>query len=468
MLFNSYQFLLLFLPVTLLGIYLLTWYRQERAAIWFAGLASLAFYTAGEKHVVFILIASIIFNYLLGNEILQCKEKRSDKTAKIIVCLGIAANLGLLGYFKYTNFFVDNLDNLFSLHLEIARIALPIGISFYTFTQIGFLVDCNRNESHRYRFGDYLLFVTYFPHLVAGPILNHKSIIPQFEAGKFGRPSAKPLYQAAIFFSTGLFKKIIIADNLSSYVHIFFDHAQSLNVIEAWSAALLYTFQLYYDFSGYSEMAVGLSLLMNIDIPINFNSPYKSASIVEFWRRWHISLSLLLRDYIYIPLGGNRKGEARRYLNLIITMFLGGFWHGAGWTFILWGLMHGCALAVNHLWQRLKKPLPRTIGIPLTFLFVIVGWVVFRSQNLPTAWQMISAMLGLHPSPEHSKLSPLVHHLSSSLAWLSLLLAWCFFAPNTQEMAVRPRWYVAVIAACLFAAAFMSIDKASDFLYFKF
>ncbi len=471
MLFNSYEFLLLFLPLTLSGIYLLTWGKQTKCTIWFAAFASLIFYASGEKYIVFILLESVIFNYLVGSAILQWQEKKNQRYANILLLIGITANLGLLGYFKYTNFFAANLENAFGWHLGIPPIALPIGISFYTFTQIGFLVDSWRGESHRYRISDYLLFVTYFPHLVAGPILNHKKIIPQFEQNRFGRPSAEALYKAAIFFSVGMFKKIIIADNLAGYVHIFFDHPDQLNIIESWMAALLYALQLYYDFSGYSEMAVGLSLLMNIEIPINFNSPYKSASIVEFWRRWHISLSLFLRDYIYIPLGGNRKGEARRYFNLVLTMFLGGLWHGAGWTFILWGTLHGCGLAINHMWQRFARPLPRVVALPFTFIFVIFGWVLFRSPNLHAAGQLFSAMLGGHAIPNifhGADPSSLVHHVSSSLCWIALLLLWCFAAPNTQQFAEKPRWYVAVIAACMLAASFMSIDSASDFLYFKF
>ena len=352
---------------------------------------------------------------------------------------------------------------------------LPIGISFFTFTQIAYLVDCGRGEGRRYSFADYLLFVSFFPHLVAGPILNHKSVIPQLESRAFGRPGAPEIYAALTFFSIGLFKKVVIADSLAPQVQAVFEHANISGFVEAWTGALLYTFQLYYDFSGYSEMAVGLALLMNVRIPINFNSPYKATSIIDFWRRWHISLSNFLRDYLYIPLGGNRLGERRRYLNLLATMLLGGIWHGAGWTFLIWGALHGAGLAVNHAWRGFGLRLPTAVSWPLTFLVVVIAWVVFRAPDVGSALSMLTAMTGMHGLPSLDtvmRAGPLagVLDLGISWAWIVALGAWSALAPNTQEMILTPapRPAFAAVCALIFVAAVMSLDRATEFLYFQF
>jgi alginate O-acetyltransferase complex protein AlgI len=347
-LFNSYEFLFAFLPILLAGLFLLVAFGWARAAVWWVGLGSIVFYGLGSPEFVPLLVVSTVANYAIGTRILVHNGSGDEaRLAKRWLIFGIAANLAALAYFKYTNFFLNNLSALSGWQAQWPRIVLPVGISFFTFTQIAFLVDCRRGEAHRYRFWDYLLFVSFFPHLVAGPILNHKSILPQIDSRGFGRPGPQEVYAALIFFSIGLFKKTIIADSVAPMVQVVFNTPTPL-FADAWAGALLYTFQLYYDFSGYSEMAVGLALLMNVRIPINFNSPYKSTSIVEFWRRWHISLSNFLRDYLYIPLGGNRLGTRRRYANLLATMVLGGLWHGAGWTFLVWGTLHGLGLAITH------------------------------------------------------------------------------------------------------------------------
>ena len=395
--------------------------------------------------------------YTVGNAILNRPK------GCFLLVTGVTANLLLLGYFKYTHFLLDTVNLLAGWHYSLATIILPVGISFYTFTQIAFLVDCQKGESHRYRFVDYLLFVTFFPHLVAGPILNHKSIMPQLQT-RFGMPTAENTYRALIFFSAGLFKKVMIADNLAPMVHSLFDPSLTLSFAGSWLAALLYTLQLYYDFSGYSEMAVGLALLMNITIPFNFNSPYKATSIIDFWRRWHISLSSFLRDYLYIPLGGNRKGGMRRYGNLLLTMLLGGLWHGAGWNFVIWGLWHGTGLVINHLWRRMAKPLPGVVAWGLTFVFVMGGWVFFRADTLPCALHILSSMAGLNAG------GAMPVDIHSAIAWSIILLVWTVFAPNTIEIAMqeKPRPKVAMLMAFLLAAAFLGLDSASDFLYFKF
>ena len=475
MLFNSYEFLFLFLPVLLAGLFLLVGRGWGRAAVWWVGLGSLAFYGLGDWRFVPLLVVSIIANYAIGARIQAHDGSGGEvRLAKRWLIFGVTINLAALAYFKYTNFFLDNLSALSGLQAQWPRIVLPVGISFFTFTQIAFLVDCQRGEARRCRFWDYLLFVSFFPHLVAGPILNHKSILPQIDNKGFGRPGPEEVYAALIFFSIGLFKKTIIADSLAPMVQAAFN-APAPGFADSWAGALLYTFQLYYDFSGYSEMAVGLGLLINIRIPINFNSPYKSTSIVEFWRRWHISLSSFLRDYLYIPLGGNRLGTPRRYANLLTTMVLGGLWHGAGWTFLVWGTLHGAGLAINHAWRGVGLRLPTAIAWPLTFLFVVIAWVFFRAPDLGSAVNMLATMAGLHGLP------PLSAFISGqaffpltlqpvSLVWIVALGLWAAVAPNTQEIALaeRPRPAFAMACGFLFAAAVLGLDQASEFLYFQF
>jgi alginate O-acetyltransferase complex protein AlgI len=475
MLFNSYEFLFVFLPVALIGLYLMAHLRQLRAAIWWTGLASLVFYALGDVRLAPLLIASIGANYLLGGRIMAARAAGHARAGRLWLIAGVAANLALLGYFKYTNFFLDNVAAVAGLALTMPQIVLPVGISFYTFTQIAFLVDCGRGEGHRYKFSDYLLFVSFFPHLVAGPILNHKSVVPQLESTEFGRPDARAMYMGALFFAIGLFKKVIIADALAPNVRQVFDNVPQLNLVEAWGGALLYTFQLYYDFSSYSEMAVGLALLLNVRIPINFNSPYKAISLIDFWRRWHISLSNFLRDYLYIPLGGNRLGQARRYFNLLTTMVLGGLWHGAGWTFLAWGAMHGTGLAINHAFNAFWRgpKIPAFIGWPATFLFVVLAWVFFRAETIGDALGMFEAMFGLRGMPDWNTVFSVKRFIGDPLetfALLGVLTAWVIVAPNTQQMAESPKPRVAFAAAAglLAAYAVLNHDRASDFLYFRF
>jgi len=475
-LFNSYEFLFAFLPILLVGLFLLVSFGWGRAAVWWIGLGSIVFYGLGNPRFVPLLVVSVVVNYLVGARILaQGGAGADERRAKHWLIFGIAANLAALAYFKYTNFFLDNLSELSGWQTHWPQIVLPVGISFFTFTQIAFLVDCRRGAAHRYRFWDYLLFVTFFPHLVAGPILNHKSILPQIDSRGFGRPGAQEIYTALIFFSIGLFKKTIIADSLAPQVQIVFKAIPHLDFIDAWVGALLYTFQLYYDFSGYSEMAVGLALLINVRIPMNFNSPYKSTSIVEFWRRWHISLSNFLRDYLYIPLGGNRFGTRRRYQNLLTTMVLGGLWHGAGWTFLAWGTLHGLGLALNHAWRGTGLRLPTAIAWPLTFVFVVVAWVFFRAPDLGSALSMLSTMAGLNGLPSLTAIASgqaLSPALMSPiwLMWVAALALWTATAPNTQEIALaeQPRPAFAVACGALLAAAVLGLDQPTDFLYFQF
>jgi alginate O-acetyltransferase complex protein AlgI len=450
-------------------------------ALWWSALASLAFYAVGDPRFLPLLLGSVVVNYFVGNQIVKITAQPSDKSSRTLwLIAGVTINLAALGYFKYANFFLDNIAMATGWTASVHRIVLPIGISFFTFTQIAFLVDCQRGEARHYRFVDYLLFVTFFPHLVAGPILNHKSIVPQLESREFGRPTSSAIYAGFLFFSIGLFKKIAIADSLAPLVQPVFSNITHLGMIEAWTGALLYTFQLYYDFSGYSEMAVGLAFLMNVRIPINFDSPYKATSIIDFWRRWHISLSNFLRDYLYIPLGGNRRGETRRYVNILITMLLGGLWHGAGWTFAAWGALHGASLAMNHMWRATKLRLPSVVAWLLTFVVVVIGWVFFRAPDISSAVHMLATMAGLHGQPSWESIavffrfgqtaSHVLPDPLTAMGWIAVLSIWVIIAPNTQDLVLtpRPRPALAAGAAVIFVGAVLNLDRVSEFLYFQF
>ena len=494
MLFNSVSFIFLYLPIVFIGTFWLGRYNPWMAVLWLA-LSSLVFYAVWDVRYVALLLASVTFNYGAGRLIgLKRAQDTTGRQAKPLLITALACNLGLLGYFKYANFFLTTAATLTGSHYPILAIILPLGISFFTFTQIAFLVDVYRGLAREYRFINYLLFVTYFPHLIAGPILHHSQMMPQFAAlDTFARINPRNIAAGMTAFTLGLVKKILIADKLSVYASIVFNAASTGHapmLIEAWTGALSYALQLYFDFSGYTDMAIGMSLMLNVRLPTNFNSPYKATSIIDFWQRWHMTLSAFLKDYLYIPLGGNRKGEPRRYLNLMVTMLLGGLWHGAGWTYVVWGGLHGLYLMVNHLWRALKKAPSKIVGGGLaagllTFIAVVVAWVFFRADSLTTAWLMLKGMAGLHGV--FKKWVPLREGLEVMPPALLLAL----FFPNVREIMslcpltvegvpaalrqgpmARLSWTPTVLQACflvlLFLACICSIGKASEFLYFQF
>ncbi len=519
MLFNSLPFLFIFLPVTLLGFFALG--RVNRlAAAGFLALASLAFYGWWNPKYLLLLTGSILFNYQVGMAISRAAIAGAARRSKGLLAFAIGTNLALLGYYKYANFFLDNVNVLTGAGWTAGEIILPLGISFFTFTQIAFLADAYQGKAREYNLVHYGLFVTYFPHLIAGPILHHGEMMPQFAQPEIYRPDWDKLAAGATIFLIGLFKKVLIADEIGPYGTPFFDAARSgeaLSFLEAWCGALAYTFQLYFDFSGYSDMAVGLSLLFGVRLPINFHSPYKAVNIIDFWRRWHMTLSRFLRNYVYVPLGGNRRGAARRYANLLITMLLGGLWHGAGWTFVLWGALHGVYLVINHVWlalrrklghnQRQSTPWGRRAGCALTFVAVVAGWVVFRAESVPGALNMLSSMAGLHgftlPDVWLAKWGGFGQWLAAHGAtfentrglvrtglinWIVILLCVVWLAPNTQQimnhyrpaLAVpaeapyqgrllwRPSAWLAAPVALLAVICVVNLHKQSEFLYFQF
>jgi len=401
MLFNSYVFIFGFLPVSLAIFFLLGRLSPSWAAA-FLLLASLFFYGWWNPVYLPILLASASCNFLIGNSI---SHSRTPSSRTLIFAIGIACNLLTLFYFKYYSFF---LSFLLSEQQEPLK-DLPLGISFFTFTQIAFLTDVYQRRAREPNPIHYGLFVTYFPHLIAGPLLHHKAMMPQFGRKDTYLVNPNNIAIGLTIFVIGLFKKVVLADSLAPTTSGVFAAAETgvpITLLEAWAGALGYTLQLYFDFSGYSEMAIGISRMFNVVLPPNFYSPYQATSISDFWRRWHMTLSAFLRNYLYIPLGGNRHGKTRKYLNLLITMVLGGLWHGAGWTFVIWGAFHGCLLAMDHVWRDLRghlglAPSGNSIFRPLiswaaTFVCVVVGWVFFRSVTLDGSFRMIGAMAGLN------------------------------------------------------------------------
>ena len=502
MLFNSTEFIFAFVPVTVIIFFVLTRNWNARAGIAWLSLASLFFYGWWDIRYIPLLCASIIANFVFGRWILSARLL-SSRFAKILIIIGLTANLMLLGFFKYTNFFISNLNEITGLGLFNPQIVLPLGISFFTFTQIAYLVDVSRGEAKEYSFLNYVLFVTFFPHLIAGPIIHHKEMMPQFARPSVGWVSSAVFSSGVVFFLIGLAKKTVLADSLSAFARPVFDGAAAgaqVTFFEAWTGLLAYTFQIYFDFSGYSDMAVGGALLFGIQLPLNFNSPYQAGSIIEFWRRWHMTLSRFLRDYVYVPLGGNRKGRTRRYVNLLVTMLLGGLWHGAGWTYVIWGALHGFYLLVNHAWhallsergrdpRRQRSKLYRLSSLLLTFLAVSIAWVFFRSDNVASALVILKGMIGLNgivlPS-QFVEWVPALQRLVTpadtvpllgngtvigifevvELLLLSFVLCWCF--PPTQQLSLRQQVLVLVVGLPFTIQAVLFSHAPSEFIYFQF
>ena len=495
MLFNSYSFIFLFLPVVFLGFFQLGRIHRAYAAAWLA-LASLFFYGYWNPAYVGLLLGSIVFNYACGLWIAKAHAQGQQRRKNRLLAFAIAADILLLAYYKYANFFLSSVNSLTGGELSLGAIILPLGISFFTFTQIAFLVDTWQGKVKEYDFIHYVLFVTFFPHLIAGPVLHHKDMMPQFAHAATYRIDWDNVATGLLLFTLGLCKKVLWADSLAPYATAIFEgasHGMQIGILptiyEAWAGALAYTLQIYFDFSGYTDMALGIALMFNIRLPINFNSPYKSTSIIDFWRRWHMTLSAFLRDYLYIPLGGNRNGKLRRHTNLLSTMLLGGLWHGAGWTFVIWGGMHGVYLIINHLWrewvaQRYLQWIPGWLsaltGGALTFIAVVAAWVVFRADDMAQATVLLNAMFGIEYRPIAFDL---VAHgnllLLTSLSGRDLLqllvpgLLWVWLLPNSTRIRFLTGSYLltALQALIVLYMLYIAIDRFgsySPFLYFQF
>ncbi|MDG4576201.1 MAG: MBOAT family protein [Defluviicoccus sp.] len=521
MLFNSYFFIFCYLPVVFTVYYFFVLNSRLVCAKVFLAMASIYFYGFFNASYVILLTLSIAFNFTVGHVIIGSKHSHRKR---LIMIFGICCNLLLLGYYKYWNFFLDNLA-LVGIDVTWPAIILPIGISFFTFTQIAYLVDAQQDKVSEHGLVDYVLFVTFFPHLIAGPILHHSEMMPQFTRRRQNFRYSNIAVGTTIFVA-GLFKKVVIADSLAVFATPVFAGADAglpVTTVEAWTAAVAYTQQIYFDFSGYSDMAIGLARLFGIRFPLNFFSPHKAANIIDFWRRWHMTLSRFLLHYVYIPLGGNRRGKTRGAINLFLTMLIAGIWHGAGWTYVIWGAMHGVYLIVNRSWlgfrqavaARRGRPLPQIplpIAVLITFICVVFSRVVFRAGTVDGAMIMVQAMLFQGPTfpgdveAYTGGAAALLKDLGVSFGasqfvplrdWgmmvatiaASLLLVW--FVPNVEQIVgrYRPtcsnmywneqhhwrtwlRWRVNTLGATVTAVALgisvLCLNRTSEFIYFQF
>ena len=518
MLFNSFEYIFIFIPVSVIIYYVLLYCTNRKLHTYWLVCVSLYFYSYWSIRYLPLLLSSALINFIIG----RLMEIKSDRR-NVLLIIGVTFNLSILCVFKYLNFSVAQFDALLGLPPPQFSIVLPIGISFFTFTQIAYLVDLRRGVTGKYDIWRYVLFVSFFPHLLAGPILHHREMMPQFARRLPVISYERHISYGLLIFALGLFKKVYLADLVAPYANAAFaaaDQGVALSCAAAWWGALAYTLQLYFDFSGYSDMAIGGARLFGVILPRNFNAPYRAVSFIEFWRRWHMTLSRFLRDYLYISLGGNRRGELRRYINLILTMALGGIWHGAGYGFALWGLLHGNLLALNHGWRALRArlPLPTSrletlLGGCITFLGVLVGWIVFRAATLEGAGRFLRAMAGFEGwaspdvsaplglalsrlmtiAPSHWLLSALdldtlelaVHPVLgpiAGIAWLVPLLALAVLGPTSQQLvtgivrAARSnraarRLRSAVFAGgigALFVFTLTQLNHVTEFLYFQF
>ncbi|MEM9121920.1 MAG: MBOAT family protein [Pseudomonadota bacterium] len=554
MLFNSYIFIFVFLPVTWLVFAVLTRRAPYTIALGWLVAASLFFYAYWNPPFVLLLILSVVCNYGLGRllhsmhrptvqggaalrgaglvrpaGVPQTSDPASKWPRRAVLAAGILFNLGLIAYFKYAGLLIDTINAAAALGIPAPSIFLPLGISFFTFQQIAYLVDHYTGDTKETRFVSYALFVTFFPQLIAGPIVHHKEMMPQFDRGADRRIRFDNVVIGLTIFAIGLFKKVVLADQIALYSSPVFEAAaagQAVTLVDAWIGALGFTLQLYFDFSAYSDMAIGLARLFGIRLPLNFNSPYKATSISDFWRRWHMTLSRFLRDYLYIALGGNRHGQARRYTNLFITMLLGGLWHGAGLAFLFWGALHGVYLAINHAFNSARAALfgwtpdqttvvSRNLSRAVTFLAVVVGWVFFKAGSLAleqggnalggfdTAIVVLAGMAGLNGVVLPHVFAPVAGVLPVTIgdvafyggipmvALFALLFAIIWFSPNVAQImrTYRPvietypgevepvalgflRWKPSmgwsVAVGAMAALAVGNLTQVSEFLYFQF
>jgi len=494
MIFSSYPYLV-FLAIAVLAFCFLE-NRLPGLRRTFLVLVSLIFYAWWRVDFLALLIGSTVVNFAIGTAITA--RHADGKTTRPLLIVGLIFNLSLIAWFKYAGLLASSANDLLALGIPIPHLFLPLAISFFTFEQISYLVDAAGGRAQRYSFLDYALFVSFFPHLIAGPIIRHNDLIPQFSQSRNREKRQDDIAVGMTLFTIGLAKKTLIADNLAPFSDAVFSaahHGASIGFADAWMGTLFFAFQIYFDFSGYSDMALGSACLFGIRLPMNFNSPYKAASIIEFWRLWHISLSTFLRDYLYIPLGGNRHGRFRRYANLFITMLLGGLWHGANWTFVIWGGLHGIYLILNHAWRSICRtfnfaapealqPFARAVSVFVTFVSVVFAWTVFRSESFAGAARMIAGLVG---AGGHSHLLTFGPLAGGALVTLFALV---WFAPNSMEITWRlkpaletryrdaglrrTRWQwrpstaTAIVFGLLFVVSVMALSNLSPFIYFQF
>ncbi len=526
MLFNSYAFLG-FLAIALLGYESLRARCGQRGALLWLAVSSLFFYGFWDPRYLTLILGSVAFNYSMGRAIHRVRSRPGSVSSGLLLCLGVSGNLGLLAYFKYLGLMAQAINLVLSQSLTVPHVVLPLAISFFTFQQIAYLVDMRRGEVKDPDFVNYLVFVTFFPQLIAGPIVHHSEMMPQFSSTRDGAQRSSDFAAGISLFVLGLSKKVLLADSFAPVADASFalaDSGQAPGLAMAWLGVIAFTLQIYFDFSGYTDMAFGAARLFGIRLPANFYSPYQAGCIIEFWRRWHITLSRFLRDYLYISLGGNRRGRARRYTNLMVTMLLGGLWHGASVNFLLWGGLHGLMLCINHGWRHLLRASGletlreylayKLVAWGLTLSGVMAAWILFRAETLGGATLMLKSLFSAAPDTDlpafymtrfydldvliNSLLpSPLIPKdmwligLGSDLGMLALGVFICLAMPNSMQLMApvapsatplaeqqpsntattltwRPNAAWAVTLALLFAACLVSQTRVDAFLYFQF
>ena len=483
MLFNSYEFLFLFLPITLFIFFYLSSRRFIKLRQFFLVVSSLFFYGWWKPIYLPILIVSILINFYIGKNLL-IEDKKFPK--KLFLIAGLFFNILLLGYFKYTNFFIENLNFIFGSNLDLLKITLPLAISFFTFQQIAYLIDCYQMKTKDYDLLNYFVFVSFFPQLIAGPIVHHKEMMPQF-SNTNNQININNIVLGIFIFAIGLFKKVVLADKFAVWSNAGFENSSLLTFFEAWGSSISFTFQLYFDFSGYTDMAIGIALLFNIMLPLNFNSPYKAKNIQEFWKKWHITLSRFLKDYIYIPLGGNRKGVNSTYRNLMATFIIGGFWHGAEWNFIFWGFLHGFAIIIYRAWAKLGIQINKYLAWLITFNFINITWIFFRAKDLNDAIRILRGMIGFEGIKLPYFLSKNFTILNdygvqsgdflsnidgnyNTIYWILIGFIIVLIFENSNKLLLKFKLTLnsAIFIFILYISSLLHLNEFSEFLYFNF
>ncbi|MDQ6418031.1 MBOAT family O-acyltransferase [Paenibacillus sp. LHD-117] len=476
MIFSTYTFIFVFLPVTLLGYRILGSLGWKNAAKLWLVLASIAFYAKGSGTFVFLFIVDILLNFAIGNLIAKADKAGAIWRKRLLLTIGIALNIGFLGYYKYANFAIENLNLLSGGAFPLLEIALPLGISFYTFQLIAFLVDCYRGRTKETPIIDFLTFITFFPQLIVGPIVHHEDMIPQYRERNFLRFNGTNMMLGIFLFSMGCAKKIMLADPLTGYAASFYANVGAGDTFTSWVASLGYSISYYFDLSGYADMALGLALMFNIRLPHNFNSPYKARNFREYWQRWHMTLSKFLSDYVFRSFYRKGSGSFNFYFSVMMTFFVSGFWHGAGWQFIIWGLINGVFVCMSHMMYRNKWQLPFALAWTLTFAGVVGTRILFVSDDMPEAWAVFRKMFSLQDFAgmgfggflEQATIYAANHAYIVALLLIGMAIS--FFAPNSSQLTndFQPRIRHAVAAAFMLGISLAQMTSVSNFLYFQF
>ncbi|MCD7948222.1 MAG: hypothetical protein LUG13_08035 [Oscillospiraceae bacterium] len=473
MIFSSYNFIFLFFPVAFVGYWVITrFFGVKYAKIWLVA-ASLFFYAQGNILFLPILVGTLLFNYLIVF-FLERVENRSRK-AKVILLLALVENLGLLFYFKYYNFFIGNLNNVLGTDFILKSIILPLGISFYTFLILGYVIDVYKGRSKRSTFLDYSVFVTFFPHLIVGPVSRHDEFTLQLREEGFGRLNTRNVMLGILLFSIGCAKKILIADPLITHAQNFYNVMGTGNFFESWGGVIAYTFAYYFDFSGYCDMAVGLGLLFNIKLPFNFESPYKAVNYADFWRRWNITISMFFNEHIFKNIFHFGNKLWKLIFATLATFLVSGIWHGAGWHYIIWGLANGVLVCIANIMTIKRKKVPAWLGWFFTFLFTLLTRVLFDSNSMSQALGVFKRLADIRLlfASAGAFWGQCVTYIQGNV-WVVILIvvgaAICFFAPNTKQISERfePKWYHAVFAGALLTVSLFFMGQVSNFLYFQF